>query len=50
MKISNVYLGANFDKNNEETKKEITEACKRNKINVAQMVLSDSDYSIKVKR
>ena len=50
VKSSNVYLGVNFDKNNEETKKEITEACKRNKINVAQMVLSDSDYSIKVKR
>ena len=50
VKISNIYLGTNFDKNKEETKKEIMEACKRNKVKVAQMVLSDSDYSVKVKR
>ncbi len=50
VKISNIYLGVNFDKNKSEIKKEITEACKRNKIIVTQMVLSDSDYSVKVKR
>lgn len=50
VKITNIYLGVNFDKNKEEIRKEIMEACKRNKIKVTQMVLSDSDYSIKVKR
>ena len=50
VKISNIYLGANFDKNKAEIRKEIMEACKRNKIKVTQMVLSDSDYSVKVKR
>ncbi len=50
VKISNVYLGANFDKNNVKTQEKIMEACKRNKIKVAKMVLSDSDYSVKVKR
>ena len=50
VKISNVYFGANFDKNDARIQEEIAEACKRNKIKVTQMVLSDSDYSIKVKR
>ena len=50
VKISNIYLGVNFDKNDPETRAKIIEACNRNKIKVAQMVLSDLDYSIKVKR
>lgn len=50
VKISNVYLGANFDKNNVKTQEKIMKACKRNKIKVTKMVLSDSDYSVKVKR
>lgn len=50
VKISNVYLGANFEKNNVITQEKIMEACKRNKIKVTKMVLSDSDYSVKVKR
>ena len=49
VKISNIYLGANFDKNQAEIREEIMEACMRNKIKVTQMVLSDSDYSVKVK-
>lgn len=40
VKIINIYLGVNFDRNKEETKKEIIEACKRNKIKITQMVLS----------
>ena len=40
---SNVEMCAN-------RQKEILEACKRNKIKVTQMILSDSDYSVKVKR
>lgn len=50
VKISNIYLGANFDKNETEIQKEIMDACKRNKIKVTQMFLSDLDYSVKVRR
>lgn len=50
VKITNVYLGANFYKNEAGIQSEIMDACKRNKVKVTQMVLSDSDYSVKVKR
>ena len=50
VKITNIYLGANFTKNASSIQTEIIEACKRNKVKIAQMVLSDSDYSVKVKR
>ena len=50
VKIKNIYLGANFNKNEAEIKKKIIEACKRNKIKITQMVLSDTDYSVKKKR
>lgn len=50
VKISNIYLGVNFNKNKAEIRNEIMEACKRNKIKVAQMVLSDSNYAVEVKR
>lgn len=50
VKINNVYLGVNFDKNDAAQKEKILDACKRNKVQVKQMVLSDSDYSIRVKR
>lgn len=50
VKILNIYLGANFEKNEMKIQKEIMEACERNKIKVTRMVLSDSGYSVKVKR
>lgn len=50
VKITNIYLGANFDRNKEEIKRKILESCKRNKIKITQMVLSDTDYSVKKKR
>lgn len=50
VKITNIYLGVNFHKNKTEIKKEIMEACNRNKIKIAQMIVSNSDYSVKVKR
>ena len=50
VRIKNIYLGANFNKNETEIKKKIIEACKRNKIKITQMVLSDTDYSVKIKR
>lgn len=50
VKITNIYLGANFDRNKVETQRKIIEACKRNKVKITQMVLSDTDYSVKKKR
>ena len=47
VKIKNVYLGVNFEKNDQKTIDEILSACKRNNINVTEMVLSNSDYSVK---
>lgn len=50
VKITNIYLGVNFHKNEREIQRKILDACKRNKIKVTRMILSDSDYSVKVKR
>ena len=50
VKITNIYLGVNFAKNDMLIRTEIIDACKRNKVRIAQMVLGDSDYSVKVKR
>ena len=50
VKITNIYLGANFEKNNDKIKTEIREACMRNNISMTQMVLSPTDYSVKVKK
>lgn len=50
VKITNIYLGANFNRNKSETQRKIIEACKRNKVKITQMVLSDTDYSVKKKR
>ena len=50
VKIKNIYLGANFNKNEAKIKKKIIEACTRNNVKITQMVLSDTDYSVKKKR
>ncbi len=50
VKITNIYLGVNFDKNEREIKEKIMDACKRNNITMTQMVLSLSDYSLNVKK
>lgn len=50
VKISNIYLGVNFNKNESKLQVKIIDACKRNRIKITSMVLSDSDYSIKVRR
>ncbi len=50
VKITNIYLGANFNRNKAEIQRKIIEACKRNKVKITQMVLSDTDYSVKKKR
>lgn len=49
VKAKNIYLGVNFDKNDEKVKKNIIEACKRNNITIKKMTLSKKDYSINVK-
>ena len=46
VKITNVYLGVNFDKNEEKIKSEIIEACTRNGVKVSQMVLSEKNYAL----
>lgn len=50
VKITNIYLGVNFNKNKPEIQREILNACDRNKMKVTQMILSDCDYSVRVKR
>ncbi len=50
VKITNIYLGVNFDKNDSSCRDEILDACKRNKIKVSQMVISEKDYSIRPRR
>ena len=50
VKIKNVYLGVNFDKNDISVRNEIIDACKRNKVKLSQMALSVSDYSVRVRR
>ena len=50
VKITNIYLGVNFDRNDDEIKERIIDACKRNNVKIAQMVLSYDDYSLKIKR
>lgn len=47
VKITNVYLGANFDRNDQAQKDEIISACKRNGVKITQMVLSNTDYSVR---
>lgn len=48
---SQIYIWVQISiKNGTDIQQKIMEACKQNKVKVTQMVLSDSDYSIKVKR
>ena len=50
VKITNIYLGVNFDKNDNELKKRILDSCNRNKIRVTKMVLANNDYSLRTSR
>lgn len=50
VKITNIYLGVNFNKNDTKTKDNIITACKHNKIKISQMVLSNNDHSINVRK
>lgn len=47
VKVTNIYLGVNFDKNSTDVKSEIIAACRRNNVSIKRMVLSDNDYSVK---
>ena len=48
VKIKNVYLGVNFEKNEPDVKKLILSACSKQKIKVSRMVLDENTYSVKV--
>jgi hypothetical protein len=50
VKITNIYLGANFDNTELTIKRELLSACNHNGIDIAQMVLSETDYSLNVRR
>ena len=50
VKITNIYLGANFEKNNDKIKAEIREVCKRNNVLITKMSLTVTDYSVKVNK
>ncbi|MCI6361258.1 MAG: DUF2971 domain-containing protein [Eubacterium coprostanoligenes] len=50
VKITSIFLGVNFDKNDKKTKMNIIEACKRNNITIKKMTLSKKDYSINIKK
>lgn len=50
VKIKNVYLGVNFDKNPSTSQEDIRRICRDNNVKITNMALSDSDYSVKVKR
>ena len=47
VKITNVYLGVNFCRNDAQIQQDIMAACKRNRVKITQMKLSDSDYSVR---
>lgn len=49
VKIKNVYLGVNFDKNDIDKKTKIKNICNSKNISVRQMALSDSNYALVVK-
>ena len=48
IKIKNVYLGVNFEKNKPELKQAILSVCNKHKINISRMTLDEDTYSIKV--
>ena len=48
VKIKNIYLGVNFEKNDSKTKQAILSACKKHKIKITQMILDENTYSIRV--
>ena len=50
VKITNIYLGVNFDRNDDETKDRIIEACKRNNVRITRMLLSCDDYSLIIRK
>ena len=50
MKITNIYFGVNFDKNDKKKKEEILEICKRKKIKMTYMELSKTNYALNVNK
>lgn len=50
VKITNIYFGVNFDKNDKKKKEEILEICKRKKIKMTYMELSKTNYALNVNK
>lgn len=48
VKIERVYLGCRFEKNDAEVAQSIVDICQDQKIPIKKMVLSESDYSVKI--
>lgn len=48
VKITNIYLGTNFDKNEREIRDKILAACKRNNTKITRMALSKANYAVVV--
>ena len=46
VKITNIYLGVNFDKNNSEIKNKILNICKKKGVSVKQMLMSNTQYAV----
>lgn len=49
VKITNIYFGVNFDRNDKDKKEKIIEICKRKKIKMTYMELSKTNYALNVK-
>ena len=48
VKITNIYLGVNFDKNDKKNTERIRRACERNNVKITQMELSPDKYEVRV--
>ena len=46
VKITNIYLGVNFDKNVSDIKNQILNICKKKDVSVKQMLMSNTQYAI----
>ena len=50
VKITNIYLGVNFDKNVSDIKNQILNICKKKDVSVKQMLMSNTQYAIEVEK
>lgn len=50
VKIKNVYLGVNFNNNDNKITEKVLDTCRRNGIKTTEMSLSPNNYSLIVKK